>query len=1019
MASRWLILAVITLFFTPKKPKCQVHFAESTTFTDSNFFDGLRSTKLICEDGTPEIFVKVEISSYANGKELIAHTKPFKIKEGAFTIKDLAANNLIYKDIRKRFHIYLEKFEELPKGKFDVNLTVYGLDSFKKYDSAKLKFVKTEQPKIKIKKNSPESLMKYNKNTFTAAYEPPEKLDGISGLSFRCRIVPVFDWQTLQRAFKNNPIVIEKRASNHQIFLDKSNLKPNIRYAFQVQAISDENVIVKSSIKSFVMVKPRSFDNINNFNGINKKYNTEMLNTVKEGNNGVFDSSDFLFSGMIRTRGFYSSRSNNNNTYPYNSFTNEVSLTASIYGVPLKIGANTSNQLTNGGNQFGKFSEYDYSRLNFGVDLKESKEKIRRKLRQEVKHTEDAYKRKKSNLSFSESVESLNKLENNKERITQKYGKKYYKRAKKIRQIQALNKAKSVNGPKNMNNQTDTLIKSSKPFKDTSNLKVLDSTGKNFYSKKKKYYKIKKESFRKTKRLKKAWVLKQYLKQKQKYSERILDSIQRNFPDLKGIAPELKRVNSIKSKIASARDGYSSFSKADILDSVKPKTVKQSMLLNIQELEIGNFYAPRSRLTVSGNNYTGAKFRYASKYLLSVFYGRSGRKSLLGRNISPVARARGFNRDKEILSIKGGVGKRESNHIYVELLKGKERAKKGNNVIVKNSVFSVEGSLDFGERFKIKGKVSNSATYNEVQASPDFGGEQNVNPLNDLTFFGNSAYRVDGTYQSKAHNTDINLTFFKMGPRFYSSGVAFQRNDHEEVKLKLRQPFFENKIIFTPFVRRITNNIDNTKSGKTTSLFYGGSLKSSFNKYPNISINYSPFRRRVVFNNQRRDGYLSINKRLNANASYDYKFLTVPFRSTSRYTFQEIFRSRSGTRRKNEIYHLSNVFNSRQKFSVECGVSYHKMARQKDVSIISSSVRYGLGPKLKGSIGMEHWKRKGQKTKRGLDLQASIRFRLSDKFWGRIEGSSRRFNNLNDRSAYTKYSNDFYNLSFTFNKRFN
>ncbi|WP_147323476.1 hypothetical protein [Chitinophaga silvatica] len=271
-------------------------------------------------------------------------------------------------------------------------------------------------------------------------------------------------------------------------------------------------------------------------------------------------------------------------------------------------------------------------------------------------------------------------------------------------------------------------------------------------------------------------------------------------------------------------------------DTVLPKGFKT--LLAIRSFGIGRTIADYSELTAKNISISGVQIEYNPSYYLAV---ATGTVDYQFRNFIVKEK-----RNPQYLSlIRGGVGMKESNHLYFTYYTGKKQLYGGNAVVDTGAVadnhlmgIALETQLKLGEQTFLTGEVARSSMpYNSRKVH----GENNLSSMMNFSRRSNEAYTIGfNTVISKVY-TRLSAMYKLMGNDFQS--FSFYTTGSRQIAWNIQgeQPFFKQKILLAGAIRKNDYATFYTPSNyQSNTLFKSIQLTVRVPKYPIVSLAYQP-----------------------------------------------------------------------------------------------------------------------------------------------------------------------------------
>lgn len=154
---------------------------------------------------------------------------------------------------------------------------------------------------------------------------------------------------------------------------------------------------------------------------------------------------------------------------------------------------------------------------------------------------------------------------------------------------------------------------------------------------------------------------------------------------------------------------------------------------------------------------------------------------------------------------------------------------------VNNSIISVSSKLKLLKGITVEGEWAQSQ-YKEQY----YYRNTTSNTSNNLTVNATMAYQLKATHQA-GKNTKLEVSARQVGAAFRTIGNPFLRRNFREFDSKLEQLFFKQKVKLAASYKEMRDNLIEINSSTNRMKGYGLKLNTSFEKYPNISLGYSPY----------------------------------------------------------------------------------------------------------------------------------------------------------------------------------
>jgi hypothetical protein len=226
-----------------------------------------------------------------------------------------------------------------------------------------------------------------------------------------------------------------------------------------------------------------------------------------------------------------------------------------------------------------------------------------------------------------------------------------------------------------------------------------------------------------------------------------------------------------------------------------------------------------------------------------------------------------------------GLGELKGDHVAFEYLYAFD-PKSDDKVtpMIRNGVANLSGQLTMLKNTKIEANLAQS-TYREkyVQERVNYPGSSVV-----LDASANRAYQVKAT-QTAGENVKIEAQLKQTGAAFRTAGNPFLRRNFRELELKYEQQFLKKKIKVSGFYKEMRDNLVELNSATNRLKGYGLKMSTAFEKYPNLSVGYSPYQQG---NNHPDSAYRTNNQFSITTAMLTYKkrFKSISWNGLVNYT---------------------------------------------------------------------------------------------------------------------------------------
>lgn len=1011
---RLLVLLLATLSFLPKAyTQNTFKFNLNSVKQEPLALENLKNLSFHYYGDSQEIYLQLKVFK---GKEQIligdCRTTPFQINRKDKQLPEYALDNLLIDFFKKGYRNYfINKNKTFPQGKYTFVLSAYSADSIQYLGGDRINFFNPgDEDQIVLKK--PGNNIHIEKQSYIFQWALKTSIQSNSGLTYQIQLVPVLPWQSPEQAFENNPTWFEaNRLSTPQYLYNESNkpLKTNSTYAWRVMAFTEDVIIARSNTKVFHVgskkenkrdqiakrfpIKTTTSDSINRlvsetfFDSSSSEWKEEpKLNTPVDSLPGIekllpinqLPDSDVKFSGRIQNEGFYSSRPNKDSFHRNSYARTNIATQFQAFGLPLTGNAllttqNSRLDHSSPSNQLNPFQN-GLNRFNLGIDISAIQNNVRERLENEVNQFRDIKNSRDLNaLKDSNALENLDHLEANQGQIKEHYGKKYFERLKKLQQLQVIEQMKSRNGPKAKKLEKELSSLNEQLGKKSLNKQALrslsDSIGMSDLINRRNQNPsdLKENRITEERRL-----LRRYLEaDNSSVKKHLKDSLSKTNPALLEKFESLSRAKAIN-KMLDDQTGIT----VDDLKRLGSQNKVESLLLNMESLNVGNFYAQHSPIVLSGMNLSGLNFSYeTSHYHVSAAWGKAQNHRLRGNYNQQTGREQ-ENRTKNIFAGKAGLGTEQGSHIFITFLKGTESKDQSGDILLNNYVFGLDGQWNLGDQLTIKSEVARSITKNDGSNLRVLKNEtsENVSP-NSQNVQKDLAYRIEADYKSSKTDTRINASLNKTGPGYYTSGVPFLRTDQLRYRGRISQNFFKRQITISPYLRREQDNLIQIKQATSMVTSYGGMMNVSFRNYPTLMVNYAPYQQRVIYENQQNRNYQSKGQNLNSTLRYSYQIGAININSQVSHTYQAMKNTQKQQLQKFNTYSYRQTYRLSEPFRLNHEYQYLERHDNSPIQTGKVSGQYRFNSNWRAKLGANYWSQNNSKDE-GIGAFASLHFNL-------------------------------------------
>lgn len=350
------------------------------------------------------------------------------------------------------------------------------------------------------------------------------------------------------------------------------------------------------------------------------------------------------------------------------------------------------------------------------------------------------------------------------------------------------------------------------------------------------------------------------LKEKCKRMEQKLMLLKKTVQDsITRIRTEINRIKSTDSLYA--------FMQRNMI-SKEELTKWQKLLLSVKQVGIGRSWIDYSELTVKNVSIAGINMEITpGPYYFAFAAGKINYRfrDFIYRNDQHVP-------DQNLLLVRAGVGKKETNNIIATLYSGDKavlNATPGNNTNPLQKVIglSVEAKYNINQNTSVTAEIAKSSYLSNSGIRPTSG--QLFNKVFDLSTHTNEAYSIkfSGIYPSV--NTKVTAYYRKVGENFQSFNLYPVNINQDAWLVKISQGLWKRRLMIDASVRK-NDFVSPLATQSFTSKTIFKSLQATFRmpKYPFVSVGYYPSSQLFLSENQ----VLSENQynTLNTIVSHNY-----------------------------------------------------------------------------------------------------------------------------------------------------
>lgn len=235
--------------------------------------------------------------------------------------------------------------------------------------------------------------------------------------------------------------------------------------------------------------------------------------------------------------------------------------------------------------------------------------------------------------------------------------------------------------------------------------------------------------------------------------------------------------------------------------------------------------------------------------------------------------------DRNIAVVRAGIGQLKGNHLSAEYLYAYDQHSNNKTVpMVKNGVLNVSAQATLLKKIELNGNAAQS-DYKESYIDQKVQSSNNTYEFKPSAFM---AYQLKAT-QSVSDNIKIEAQVKQTGAAFRTVGNPFLRRNFREMEYKYDQQLFKKKVKVAAFYKEMRDNLVELNKATNRMKGYGLKLSTNFEKYPNLTLSYSPYQQG---NNHPDSAYRTNNQFSVTNAMLTYKkrFKTVNWNGLLSYT---------------------------------------------------------------------------------------------------------------------------------------
>jgi hypothetical protein len=195
--------------------------------------------------------------------------------------------------------------------------------------------------------------------------------------------------------------------------------------------------------------------------------------------------------------------------------------------------------------------------------------------------------------------------------------------------------------------------------------------------------------------------------------------------------------------------------------------------------------------------------------------------------------------------------------------------------------------------------------------------------------------------------TTLSGSFRRVGPNYYSFGLPFLVRDVMTFEVKYGQKLWKNRISFSAYLRRNSDNLENTKTTTTATYNFGFDFSLTLPKAPYVRANLTP----IILQNDSGKFNMLV---LNVTSGHSYKFLGM--QQTSMLSFIRQSSTSDDSTLNFTVYYLTlnHTLNLRQGPAIMANASYihsETPAIKKNTWIIGAGTSFTLFKKWNNTLG--------------------------------------------------------------------
>ncbi|MES2618098.1 MAG: hypothetical protein V4613_09470 [Bacteroidota bacterium] len=195
--------------------------------------------------------------------------------------------------------------------------------------------------------------------------------------------------------------------------------------------------------------------------------------------------------------------------------------------------------------------------------------------------------------------------------------------------------------------------------------------------------------------------------------------------------------------------------------------------------------------------------------------------------------------DRSIGIIRYGIGELKGNHLSAEYLYAFDQSNANPNLpMISNGVLNIHARFEVLKNTLVEANAAQSS-YRERYSE----NTQTITANNNSAVLGasaNKAFQIKATQIVKP-TIKVEASIKQTGAAFHTVGNPFLRRNFREAEFKYEQQFFKKKVKFSGFYKEMRDNLIELNKATNRMKGYGLKLSTVFEKYPNLSLGYSPY----------------------------------------------------------------------------------------------------------------------------------------------------------------------------------